>query len=297
MKKETKIIIGVASALAVTIGVVLLIRYFRKNKVNKKTLVCSHIGSYDGQDDKNAENQLHNIKKLVDNKIDMVEVDVQITKDNVPVLFHDNTLDAKTNGSGNIQSKTFADLSTIRYKKDSSCGITKLKDAIDYIRTKNSRTILQLDKTDTNEIERIYNLGYFKGVENNILCKGKSFEKPAIVKKAGVMWMPIIPDSYVGRMNDMKVIDELVSKLKGSDFVEAQFSDKDTLLIDGTFAKKLSEINCKLLIIAVGGTNLTNGKSFRGDSKAQWSKMINPMGAGAIMTNKPLALKNYIDSI
>jgi hypothetical protein len=66
-------------------------------------------------------------------------------------------------------------------------------------------------------------------------------------------------------------------------------------LIDGTLSDKLNKIGCKLLIVAVGGSNDTNGKSFRGDSPAQWAKMINPMKAGAIMTNRALALKNYIN--
>ena len=109
------------------------------------------------------------------------------------------------------------------------------------------------------------------------------------------MWMPIIPSSYVGKMNTESVIDEIVSKCQGSQFVEAQFSDADTMLIDGTLSDKLNKIGCKLLVVAVGGSNDTNGKSFRGDSQAQWAKMINPMKAGAIMTNRPLELKNYIN--
>jgi hypothetical protein len=52
-----------------------------------------------------------------------------------------------------------------------------------------------------------------------------------------------------------------------------------------------------LLVVAVGGSQNTNGKSFRGDSQTQWQKMITPMKAGAIMTNHPLKLKNYINQI
>ena len=64
-----------------------------------------------------------------------------------------------------------------------------------------------------------------------------------------------------------------------------------------TLSKKLAEVGCKLFVVAVGGAPTTNSVSFRGDSIKQWSKMINPMGAGAIMTNKPLALKKYVDSL
>ena len=39
---------------------------------------------------------------------DWLEIDVQITSDGVPVLYHDDTLDTKTNGSGEIKNNTLA---------------------------------------------------------------------------------------------------------------------------------------------------------------------------------------------
>lgn len=305
MNNKTKkiILFSIISVVVIGITTAVIIRSRRNKKtrsslISKKgILVCSHIGTYDGEDKIKAQNQLENIKKLIDNDIDIVEIDVQITKDNVPVLFHDNTLDSKTNGSGKIQDKTWKELSSVKYDSAKNYGISKLEDAINYLKKKNSSTILQLDKADSKEIQKINDLGLFKGVQKNILCKGKSFKKPQSVIDAGIMWMPIIPDKYVGKMNNMSTINEIVSQSKGSQFLEAQFSDSDSLLIDGTLSKELSKINCKLLVVAVGGSQLTNGKSFRGDSKNEWSKMINPMKAGAIMTNYPLKLKSYLKSI
>ena len=154
--------------------------------------------------------------------------------------------------------------------------------------------MFQIDKASIKTLEKLIKSGIFKGVEQNIICKGKSFQKPQIMTDAGIMWMPIIPDSYVGKMTTMSVIDEIVSKSKGSQFLEAQFSDADKLLIDGTLAKKLAENDCRLLIIAVGGSQKTNGVSFRGDNKTQWAKMVNPMKAGAIMTNYPMKLQEFL---
>jgi hypothetical protein len=92
----------------------------------------------------------------------------------------------------------------------------------------------------------------------------------------------------------MDLINTIVSKCKGREFLEAQFSDQDTLLINGTLSKELQKIGCKLFVVAVAGAITTNGKSFRGDSPQQWAKMVNPMGAKAIMTNKPMALKGFL---
>lgn len=303
MTRKGKIIFGVAIGFALVSTIVLfLVARKRKGGGGKssllksdKTLVCTHIANIDAQGSSKAQNNLRNIGLNLANDIDIIEMDVQITRDGVPVLFHDNTLNERTNGSGKIQDKTWAEISQLRYNSDTSQGIAKLSDAIDELKKSGKPSIFQLDKCDAGEIQNINSLGLFRGVENQMLCKGQSFTKPSSVIESNVMWMPIIPSSYVGKMNSESVIDEIVSKCQGSQFVEAQFSDSDTMLINGTLSDKLNKIGCKLLIVAVGGSSDTNGKSFRGDSPTQWAKMINPMKAGAIMTNRPLELKNYIN--
>jgi hypothetical protein len=304
MTRKGKIIFGVAVGFAVISTIVLLLVAKRRKGgggvkslllKSDKTLACSHICNIDAQGSSKAQNNLKNIVICLNNDIDIIEMDVQITRDNVPVLFHDSTLNGVTNGSGKIQDKTWSEVSQLRYNKDTNEGIALLSDAIQELKKSGKPIIYQLDKCDAGEIQKINSLGLFKGVESQMLCKGQSFIKPASVVQSNVMWMPIIPSSYVGKMNTESVIDEIVSKSQGSQFVEAQFSDADTLLIDGTLSDKLNKIGCKLLVVAVGGSSDTNGKSFRGDSSTQWAKMINPMKAGAIMTNHPLKLKNYIN--
>ena len=99
-----------------------------------KPLVCAHICNIDAQGSSPAQNNLNNIQLNLNNNIDIIEMDVQITKDNVPVLFHDSTLNSVTNGSGRVQDKTWAELSQVRYNSDSTQGITKLADAIDIVK-------------------------------------------------------------------------------------------------------------------------------------------------------------------
>lgn len=263
---------------------------------NPKVLVCSHITAVDNKLGTRAENNLRNISVLIDNDIDIIEMDVQITKDGVPVLFHDNNLSPKTSGSGSISSMTWSQIQGLIYKSDSSQGIAKLSDAIDILKKSGKPIIFQLDKCDNNEIAKINSLGLFKGVEKQMLAKALSFQAPSSVKQSGIQYMPMLPTNYVGKMTSEAVINEIAEKCKGAQFLEAQFSDKDTLIINGDLAKKLSQVGCRLFVVAVGGAQTTNAVSFRGDNQKQWEKMINPMGAGAIMTNKPLALKNYINN-
>ena len=56
------------------------------------------------------ENTLEGIHTAADMDIEWVELDVKLTRDQVPVLFHDETLERTTNGSGAIADMDYDDL-------------------------------------------------------------------------------------------------------------------------------------------------------------------------------------------
>ena len=62
------------------------------------------------------ENTLEGIHTAADMGVEWVELDVKITKDEVPIIFHDDTLDRTTNGSGPIAERTYDEL------KELDCG-------------------------------------------------------------------------------------------------------------------------------------------------------------------------------
>jgi glycerophosphoryl diester phosphodiesterase len=59
------------------------------------------------------ENTVESIVAAVAEGAAMVEFDVQITRDDVPVLMHDDTLDRTTSGSGCVSAWTLAELRTL----------------------------------------------------------------------------------------------------------------------------------------------------------------------------------------
>ena len=262
--------------------------------VTGQKMVCSHIAAIDGGIGTRAENSLKNIGLLIENGVDMIEMDIQITSDRVPVLFHDADLGQKTNGRGSISSMTWSELQRVRYRSDGSQGITRFSDAVDLLRQSGRPTIFQLDKCDRNEIAEMSRQGLFRGLEGQMLAKSLSFQAPSQISSAGIQYMPILPTKYVGTMNTEPVIDDIVNSCRGQRFLELQFSEEDSLVLDGTLARRLSETGCQLLVVAIGGTKNTNAPSYRGDSEAQWAKMLDPMGATVIMTNRPLALKQFM---
>lgn len=84
------------------------------------------------------ENTLEGIHTAADMGVEWVELDVKLTKDQVPVIFHDETLDRTTNGSGLIAQKTYAELLDLEcgsWFGDSFTGIKipTLEEAVDVL--------------------------------------------------------------------------------------------------------------------------------------------------------------------
>ena len=71
-----------------------------------QTIVFAHRGL----PVKFAENSLQGFKYAVEHGAEGVEFDVHVTKDNVPVVMHDETLDRTTNGTGYIKDYTLNEI-------------------------------------------------------------------------------------------------------------------------------------------------------------------------------------------
>src|SRR5699024_1534805 len=61
-----------------------------------------------------AENTLPSIKKAVEMRCDMIEIDVYKIKSGEVMVFHDTTLERITNGKGAIEDYTFEELRKIK---------------------------------------------------------------------------------------------------------------------------------------------------------------------------------------
>jgi len=68
-------------------------------RLNNKFSLPKIIG-HRGVKDLKPENTLDSIIEAFNLGLEGVEIDVKISKDNIPLLIHDDTLDRTTNGSG-----------------------------------------------------------------------------------------------------------------------------------------------------------------------------------------------------
>lgn len=73
---------------------------------NKKTLVIAHRGDSGAA----PENTLAAIQRAIEIGVDMIEIDVHLTKDGIPVVIHDDTINRTSDGKGRVRELTFEQL-------------------------------------------------------------------------------------------------------------------------------------------------------------------------------------------
>lgn len=75
-----------------------------------QVLVAAHRGAHDIV----PENSIPSIHRALELGVDIIELDVRLSKDNIPMLMHDKTLDRSTNAVGLISDYTFEELREFR---------------------------------------------------------------------------------------------------------------------------------------------------------------------------------------
>ena len=189
-----------------------------------RVLIIAHRGDW-----RNApENSLQAIQNCIDMDIDMVEIDVRLTKDSIPVLMHDKTINRTTTGKGNVSDWTLKDLQSLHLRNGANHvtrhKIPTLEEALNMSKNK---ILLNLDKC-YNYFDLIYPIVKKTNTTKQVLMKGKvSLEK---VKKDfgnyldNISFMPIIildeedafekVDAYLKDKNPPLAIEFVFSNLK-----------------------------------------------------------------------------------
>lgn len=83
-----------------------------KDGSSARVLVAAHRGAHDAA----PENSLAALEAAIALGADIVEIDIRLTRDGVPVLMHDATVDRTTNGAGAVADMTFAAFSALRLR-------------------------------------------------------------------------------------------------------------------------------------------------------------------------------------
>ena len=80
------------------------------------------IDAHRGQWRDYPENSVAGVVEAITDGSDIVEIDVMLTADGVPVLMHDATVDRTTNGTGRVSDLTLAETKSLRLVEAVSGG-------------------------------------------------------------------------------------------------------------------------------------------------------------------------------
>ena len=91
-----------------------------------------YVAAHRGWNERYPENTMEAFRAAADLGVDQIETDVRLTKDGELVLFHDDTLDRVTDGSGRVIDHTYAELKLLKVK--GSGNIPTLTEFLDLFR-------------------------------------------------------------------------------------------------------------------------------------------------------------------
>ncbi len=207
MKKLILIILGV---FLIQTGLDAQCEFSLKNFPQNKVMVVAHRGDW-----RNApENSVWAVKKAIEADVDMVEIDLKMTKDSVLILMHDRTIDRTTTGKGKPSDYTIAELKEL-YLRDGAGHPTRMKIPTleEILIITKGKVFLNLDQ-GFEYISLVLPLLEKYDMVDEVLFKGNtSYE--AFNEKYGdikdeIIFMPIVRLERIGKEKALEIIDDFV---------------------------------------------------------------------------------------
>ena len=218
----------------------------------KKTLKLPKLIGHRGVKDLCPENTLESILKAFDLGLSFVEIDVKISKDRVPILLHDDTLDRTTNGSGlaidyDYENIKKLDAGKFFYKENTNIFVPKLEDILSLCTNNNGNLNIELKPNKNFEKENTYQIYKLTKNINKIEIFFSSFDLTSILEISKIYpqsFRSFLLDDFkeynidelinISINNDLKIcglnIDlittDIIKKIKKSNILITVYSDK-----------------------------------------------------------------------
>ncbi|MDO4196071.1 MAG: glycerophosphodiester phosphodiesterase family protein [Prevotellaceae bacterium] len=183
----------------------------RNNMYNnpKYVIVAAHRGDWRNH----PENSLAGFQSCIDAGVDMIEIDVQKTKDGILVIMHDDTLDRCSNGKGRISDHTYAELQQLNLKIEHQAALTRqrIPTLEEVLLLCKGKILINVDK-GYDYFQDMYALLEKTGTTNQVVIKsGRSLD--TVKKENGdvfdkVIYMPVVG---LNDKNAEKFIDEWIT--------------------------------------------------------------------------------------
>jgi len=242
----------------------------------KKTLKLPKLIGHRGVKDLCPENTLESILKAFDLGLSFVEIDVKISKDRVPILLHDDTLDRTTNGSGlaidhDYENIKKLDAGKFFYKGNTNIFVPKLEDILSLCTNYNGSLNIELKPNKKFEKENVYQIYKIIKNINQIDIFFSSFDMISILEISKLY--PLSIRSFL--LDDFKDynIDDLISISINHDL---KICGLNIDLVNADIIKKIKETDMLITVYSDKNINLSSAND------------IFSLGVDSIFVDNPL---------
>lgn len=264
-----------------------------RNPKSKNVLVVCHRGDWRNF----PENSIPAIESVIEMGADVVELDIQLTKDSVLVLMHDGTIDRCTTGKGRVADLTYEELQKFYMKTahGTRCSldlkVPTLREALEVCK---DRIVINIDK-GYNHYGLVLALAEEMGMTEQILIKGSSslasIREKMAANKQNLLYMPIISPTNAKSMalfEEYIADDEpqLAYEICWGEYTPEVESAMQRLIADGSklWVNSLWNSLC-------GG--LSDDVAWVTSADEVYGKLVD-MGATMIQTDRPEYLLEYL---
>ena len=257
---------------------------------SKYIFVIAHRGDW-----RNApENSLQSIEKAIAMKVDMIELDIQPTKDGNFICMHDETLDRTSTGKGPIKDYTTEELKKFVLRSGNGIKtrqpIPTLKEALNVCK---GRILVNIDKGGTY-IKEIMPIIQECGMEKQVIIKGY-YPVEKVKKEYGsnesMLYMPIV------NLWDKEAVATIQTFIKNFTPIAYELCFKDdttpSLRIIDEIAKSGSRVWMNTLWDSLCGGHDDENALLESKDK-HWGWMLKHK-ATMIQTDRPQELIHYLE--
>lgn len=257
----------------------------------KYVTIVSHRGDWRNH----PENSIPAFKSCIDMGIDMIEIDVQRTKDGKLILMHDPTVDRCTNGKGKIADMTYEEIQKLRLRPQHNASVTRnhIPTLEEVLILCKGKILINIDK-GYNYFQQVYDLMEKTGTTSQVIIKSSNpidkvkKENGAILDK--VIYMPIV------NLNDRTAeerIDEFISIHPVA--IECCISKYDDNV--NRLLQKIRDADIKIWLNSIWASLCDGHDDDRavelGEPDQSWGWMLERGGA-VIQSDRPYDLLQYL---
>jgi glycerophosphoryl diester phosphodiesterase len=259
--------------------------------MSKNVMVIAHRGDWRSA----PENSLQAIKNVIEMGVDMVEIDIQKTKDGELVLMHDTKLDRTTTGKGKVSDFTLEEIKKMYLRNGAgvptSHRIPTLEEALNACK---GNILVNIDK-GYNHFKEAYEVVKKTGTSKQVVIKGGKTYGQVLSEHgdilSSVIYMPVVNITKPGAK---EVISDFSKQLKPVAFELVFNTDTISMLKDLSFIRKSgSKIWINTLWPSLNGGHHDDMAVEENKAEQSWGWVINK-GATMIQTDRPKELIEYL---